>query len=148
MKPFSLGLKICIMPTKLPSLVLDSVKQHSSSCWVVSAEKVGDVAVITFQPENVDKDVLRDYADRLRTKQKAAVLLAAEIDGKVALLAAVSKDLVKQGVNASDCVKAAAKLVKGGGGGRPDLAEAGGKDPSKISEALKAGAEFYRSKLG
>ncbi|MBR9803652.1 alanine--tRNA ligase [bacterium] len=113
-----------------------------------NAEKVGDVAVITFRPENVDKDVLRDYADRLRTKQKAAVLLAAEIDGKVALLAAVSKDLVKQGVNASDCVKAAAKLVKGGGGGRPDLAEAGGKDPSKISEALKAGAEFYRSKLG
>ncbi len=114
---------------------------------LANAEKVGGVAIICHQAENVDKDVLRDMADRLRKKQAAAVLLATELDGRVALLAAVSKDLVKQGVNASDCVKAAAKLVQGGGGGRPDLAEAGGKDPSQIPAALAAGADYFRSKL-
>ncbi|MCA8983021.1 MAG: alanine--tRNA ligase [Planctomycetaceae bacterium] len=112
-----------------------------------NAELIGDVALIVHQPLNVDKEVLRDFADQLRTKRKAAVLLAAEIDGKVSLLAAVSKELVKQGVNASDCVKTASKLVQGGGGGRPDLAEAGGKDPGNIAAALQAGAEYYRGKL-
>jgi alanyl-tRNA synthetase len=76
------------------------------------------------------------------------VLLATEIDGKVALLSAVTPDLVKKGVKAGDCVKEAVKLVGGGGGGRPDLAEAGGKDPSQIDAALSTGAAFYRRALG
>ena len=75
------------------------------------------------------------------------MLLGTAVDGKVALTAAVSKDLVKRGIKASDCIKVAAKLVGGGGGGRPDLAEAGGKNPDKLPEALAAGAEFYREKL-
>ena len=76
------------------------------------------------------------------------MLLGAEIDGKVALLAAVSKSVIKKGVKAGDCVRETAKIVGGGGGGRPDMAEAGGKDPGKLPEALAAGAEFYKNALG
>ncbi|MCG6154207.1 alanine--tRNA ligase [Rubinisphaera margarita] len=115
---------------------------------LAEAEKVDGVALVAHFVPNVDKDVLRDYADRLRKKAPAAVILATDIDGRVALLAGVSTDLIKtKGMNASNCVKAAAKLVQGGGGGRPDLAEAGGKDPSRIDEALKAGLENFRSQL-
>jgi len=52
-----------------------------------------------------------------------------------------------KGLSASDCVKAAAKVVGGGGGGRPDMAEAGGRFPDKIEDALKAGVEYYQSKM-
>ncbi|HCS51723.1 alanine--tRNA ligase [Rubinisphaera sp.] len=114
---------------------------------LAKAEKIGDVSLIAHQLDNVDKDVLRDYADRLRKKTKAVVILATEIDGRVALLAGVTSELTKQGINASNCVKAAAKLVQGGGGGRPDLAEAGGKDPAGISKALEAGLQYYREQL-
>ena len=77
----------------------------------------------------------------------ATILVAAEIDGKVALTAAVSKPLVKQGADAGNCVREAAKIVGGGGGGRPDMAEAGGRDASKIGEALEVGAGIFREQL-
>ncbi|MCA9042236.1 MAG: alanine--tRNA ligase, partial [Planctomycetaceae bacterium] len=113
------------------------------------AEEVNGVKVITYQPENADREMLREYADQLRASNiKVALLLAAEIDGKVALLAAVSKELIKQGVTANDCIKVAAKVTGGGGGGRPDMAEAGGRFIDKIPEALQAGAEFYKEQLG
>lgn len=109
------------------------------------AEQVGDAKIVCEHLSDVDRDTLREYADQLRQKGKSiAILLGAEIDGKVALLAAVSKDLVKQGVKAGDCVREAAKIVGGGGGGRPDLAEAGGKDATKIGDALEKGTEFYK----
>ncbi|MEZ6064343.1 MAG: alanine--tRNA ligase [Planctomycetaceae bacterium] len=113
------------------------------------AETVEGAKVICRRLDGVDRDSLREFADQLRGQGgSVALLLAAEIDGKVALLAAVSKDLVKQGIKAGDCVREAAKLVGGGGGGRPDLAEAGGKDASKIDDAVKAGADYYRKALG
>ncbi len=116
--------------------------------FLKSATVVGDAKIICQQIDTNDRDILREYADQLRQKGgSVAILLAAEIDGKVALLAAVSKDLVKKGVKAGDCVKEAAKAVGGGGGGRPDLAEAGGKDPSKIGEALQVGKSCYESVL-
>jgi alanyl-tRNA synthetase len=112
-------------------------------------ETVAGAKVICKKLENVDRDALREYADQLRSKGgSVALLLAAEIDGKVALLAAVSKDLVQKGLKAGDCIRDAAKAVGGGGGGRPDLAEAGGKDAAKIPEALAAAAAYYRKGLG
>jgi len=132
---------------KLSEQMRQSIGDDVSSL-LADAEKVDGVALVAHFVPNVDKDVLRDYADRLRKKAPAAVILATEVDGRVALLAGVSTDLMKsKGMNASNCVKAAARLVQGGGGGRPDLAEAGGKDPSKIEEALKAGLENFRSQL-
>jgi alanyl-tRNA synthetase len=99
--------------------------------------------------DGLDRDALRELADLLRRKGgSVALLLATETDGKVALLAAVTNDLIQKGVKAGDCVREAAKVVGGGGGGRPDLAEAGGKDPAKIDAALTRAAEFYRKAMG
>jgi alanyl-tRNA synthetase len=113
------------------------------------ATTAGGAKIVCRRIDGADRDTLREYADQLRAKGGAvALLLAAEIDGKVALLAAVSKDLIAKGVKAGDCIREAAKAVGGGGGGRPDLAEAGGKDPAKIDDALQVATSFYRQALG
>ncbi len=115
---------------------------------IAQAETIGGVRIITHLAENATRDSIREMIDLLRDKAApAAILLGALIDGKVALTAAVSKDLIARGLHAGDCVKTAAKVVGGGGGGRPDMAEAGGKDPSKLSDALKAGADYFCAKL-
>jgi len=115
---------------------------------ISQAEVIGGVRIITHLVENATRDSIREMIDLLRDKASpAVVLLGAVIDGKVAVIASVSKDLIPKGLHAGDCVKAAAKVAGGGGGGRPDMAEAGGKDPSKLAEALKAGADYFRSKL-
>ena len=104
--------------------------------------------IITHLATGLDRDGLREFADKLRGKAgSAAVLLGAEIDGKVALLAACTKDVIGKGCKAGDCVREAAKVVGGGGGGRPDLAEAGGKNADKIPDALTKGAEVFRAAL-
>ncbi|GDY07482.1 MAG: alanine--tRNA ligase [Planctomycetota bacterium] len=116
---------------------------------IAQAESIGGVRIVTHLVENATRDSVREMIDLLRDKASpAAILLGAVIDGKVALTAAVSKDLIARGLHAGDCVKSAAKIVGGGGGGRPDMAEAGGKDPSKLADALKAGTDYFRSKLG
>jgi alanyl-tRNA synthetase len=112
------------------------------------AEEVSGVKIIARDTEVTNRDTLREFIDRLRGKGKpVAILLGSKSDGKVALTAAVSKDLISRGVSASDAVRAAAKVVGGGGGGRPDLAEAGGKHPEKLADAIAEGAAYYRSKL-
>lgn len=116
--------------------------------FLKEADEVNGVKVVCRRVDAGDRDILREYADQLRSGgQDVCLLLATEVDGKVALIAAVSKDLTKKGVKAGDCVREAAKAVGGGGGGRPDLAEAGGKDPSKIDDALAAATQFYTEKL-
>ena len=116
---------------------------------ISQAETINGVRVIAHLAENATRDSIREMIDLIRDKvAPAAVLIGAVIDGKVSLTAAVSKDLIAKGLHAGDCVKTAAKIVGGGGGGRPDMAEAGGKDPSKLADAIKAGADYFRSKLG
>jgi len=136
------------LKTELAQYTKASVADHVGE-FLNGAETVDDAKIVCRHLEHGDRDLLREYADQLRNKGgSVAILLGAEIDGKVALLAAVSKDLVKKGVKAGDCVREAAKAVGGGGGGRPDMAEAGGKDPSKIGDALNVGLEVYQKALG
>ncbi|HEV7999437.1 MAG TPA: alanine--tRNA ligase [Planctomycetaceae bacterium] len=112
------------------------------------AEDVGGVKIIARDTDVTNRDTLREFIDQLRGKGRpVAILLGSKADGKVALTAAVSKDLISRGLSASDAVRAAAKVVGGGGGGRPDLAEAGGKHPEKLADAIAEGAAYYRSKL-
>lgn len=115
---------------------------------IAAAETINGTAIITHALDNADRNMLRQFADEIRKKAKsAAVLIATSIDGKVAMTAAVTKNLIPHGIKAGDCIKLAAKIVGGGGGGRPDLAEAGGKNPEKIPEALEAAAAYYREQL-
>ena len=82
-------------------------------------------------------DEMRQLVDVLRRKQETglAVLLITAADGKVQLVAGLSKDLIERGLHAGNWLKEVAPVVGGGGGGRPDLAQAGGKSPEKINAA-------------
>jgi len=146
--------RITAMQEELKTLRKELTQVQSASASeeideiVANAPTVGDSKIIAHQIPPMDKNAVREFMDKLRGKAKsAAILIARESDGKVALNAAVTKDLLDKGLSASDCVKAAAKVVGGGGGGRPDMAEAGGRFPDKIEDALKAGMEYYQSKM-
>jgi alanyl-tRNA synthetase len=104
----------------------------------VEPVQVAGVTLVARQVEGLDKDGLRALVDRHRDQIKSGVVvLAAPADGKVLIVAGVTPDLVKK-IPAGQIVKQLAPIVGGGGGGRPDFAEAGGKDPSKIGELLAA----------
>ena len=109
---------------------------------------VGDARFIARRVSGLEKGALRGLADSLRDRLKrGVVVLAAESDGKVTLLVSVSKDLTDR-VKAGQLVKDLAPIVGGGGGGRPDFAEAGGKDPSKIDDLLSAARAALTKALG
>lgn len=115
---------------------------------VAAAPVIDGVKVLVHRADGVPREALKEFIDHLRAcDPNVAVLLGVVSDGKVALSAAVSKPLIARGLNASDCVKTAAKVAGGGGGGRPDLAEAGGKLPEKLDDVLAAGLAYFRSKL-
>jgi alanyl-tRNA synthetase len=98
---------------------------------------IGGVRVVTQRTDGLDKASLRALADSLRDRQRAGVVvLAGETDGRVSIVVSVAADLTTR-LQAGRIVKELAPLVGGGGGGRPDFAEAGGKDPSKIDAALE-----------
>ena len=101
----------------------------------------------TRRVSGLEKDALRGLSDSLRDRLKrGVVVLAAENDGKVQLLVSVTKDLTDR-VKAGQLVKELAPIVGGGGGGRPDFAEAGGKDPSGIDQVLAKAKELVREAL-
>ena len=105
-----------------------------------SFDSIEDVAGIKLARQRVaglDKDALRGLADSLKAQIKSGVVIlaAAMEDGKVSLIATVTPDLAKK-APAGQLVKQLAPIVGGGGGGRPDFAEAGGKDASRITELL------------
>jgi alanyl-tRNA synthetase len=98
--------------------------------------EVKGVRVIAAKVDNADRDALRQMVDSLRQKLgSGVVVLASAADGKVALITAVTKDLIPR-LHAGKIVQELAKMVGGSGGGRPDLAEAGGKDTSAIESTL------------
>jgi alanyl-tRNA synthetase len=108
---------------------------------------VGDARLIARRVTGFEKAALRGLSDSLRDRLKrGVVVLAAETDGKVQLLVSVSKDLTDR-VKAGSLVKELAPIVGGGGGGRPDFAEAGGKDTSKIDALLERARELVTSAL-
>ncbi|HTI57313.1 MAG TPA: alanine--tRNA ligase [Verrucomicrobiae bacterium] len=103
---------------------------------VAAAREVAGVPVLAARLDGLDPDGLRSVVDTLRDRLPSGVIvLGSAVDGKVSLVAAVSKDLMKR-FPAGRLVQEVAKMVGGGGGGRPDLAQAGGKDASKLDEAL------------
>jgi len=112
-------------------------------------EMVDGVKVLAVPLENVDRNGLRSMMDDLRAKVKSGVVvLGAGIDGKAAFIAGVTEDLIKEkGLKAGDIIRHVAKVAGGSGGGRPDMAQAGGKDPSKIADALAAASGIVAEQL-
>jgi alanyl-tRNA synthetase len=112
------------------------------------ATDVNGVRILTRFVENVAGGDLRNLADELRTKLKSGVVvLGSSTDGKVTLLTAVTKDLLDR-VQANSLIAKLAPIVGGKGGGKPDLAQAGGKDPEKLKEALEHAPAALRELLG
>lgn len=116
---------------------------------VNNKKTIGDVSYIAARIDYQDMNSLREIADTLRNKLKSGVVvLASENQQKVNMVAAATKDLVSRGVHAGNLIREVAKVTGGGGGGRPDMAQAGGKDPSKISQALGKVKVLLEQQLG
>jgi len=108
---------------------------------------VAGVNLITRRVEGLEKTALRGISDSLRDRLGSGiVVVASKVEDKVALVVSVSKDLTPR-IQAGRLVKELAPIVGGGGGGRPDFAEAGGKDPSKIAELLNQTPKVVESLL-
>jgi len=112
------------------------------------ADEVAGIKLVAREVSGLDKDGLRALVDQHRSRIKSGVVvLASPSDGKVSIVVGVTPDLTKR-VPAGQVVKQLAPIVGGGGGGRPDFAEAGGKDPSKIAEMLAAARSVVEKLLG
>jgi alanyl-tRNA synthetase len=127
----------------------ESGGQKSADDLLAGANLVAGIKVIVQAVDAATADEMRQLIDVLRRKQPdaLAVLLAAHADGKVNLVAGLSADLVKQGLHAGNWLKEVAPIVGGGGGGRPDMAQAGGKLPDQVPAALEHALKTVRAKL-
>ena len=126
-------------------------KQQQSSNREQVVEQARELAekengpVIVHQVIEADKEALMVAMDVLRAKcpDSATMLFSAsEVESKVVIVAGVPKDMIAKGLKAGDWVKTAAQICGGGGGGKPDMAQAGGKDPEKVGEAMTKALEF------
>jgi alanyl-tRNA synthetase len=130
----------------------DAAPSTSADDLLASATTIGEARVVIVAVKDASPDALRQLIDVLRRKspQRLAVLLATTTaaDGKVHLAAGLTPDLTARGLHAGNWLKDVAPVVGGGGGGRPDLAQAGGKNPDAVPAALERALEFIKGKLG
>ncbi len=132
---------------------LDSAKSQvalaKADSLLAKAESVGKFKILVAELPGVDPESLKTAAEQLQQKlQEGAVFLgSAPEPGKVSLVAAFSPEVVKTGLQAGKFVGAIAKICGGGGGGRPNLAQAGGRDDGKLAEALEAARDQLKSNL-
>ncbi len=109
---------------------------------------VKDVPVVSLAIEGADAESLGNFADRAAKQLGTAVIVLGSVfEGKVAFVARVTPDLLTRGLHAGNLVRDVAKIAGGGGGGRPDFAQAGGKDPARLNDALSAVASLIESRL-
>ncbi|MDA2937470.1 alanine--tRNA ligase [Acidobacteria bacterium AH-259-A15] len=121
--------------------------QEESGDVSEQAREIKGVRVLSKEVENLDRNALRQLADRLKNQLKTGVVvLGTPADGKATLVVMVTRDLTDR-ISASDLIRKIAPLVDGGGGGKADMAEAGGKDPSQLSEALEQTYRFVAELL-
>ncbi|MDV2990387.1 MAG: Alanine--tRNA ligase [Chroococcidiopsis sp. SAG 2025] len=154
-KPEELPDRITTLQTELKTTQkqLDTLKAQlalaKSESLLAQAESVGEFKYVVAQMEAVDPESLKTAAERLLQKlgNGAVVLGSVPEEGKVSLVAAFSPEVNKKGLQAGKFIGAIAKSCGGGGGGRPNLAQAGGRDASKLPEALEAAQKELRSAL-
>ena len=132
---------------------LDQARMKSAASSVATAASqavvVEGIQVLAQRVDSLDRGQLRTLVDNLRNKLGSGVVVlgSAQEDGKVALIAGVTRDLTGR-LSAGKIIAPLAQKVGGSGGGRPDMAEAGGKDASALSAALASAPEVVRDLLG
>ncbi len=113
-----------------------------------SVETIGDIDFLAASVADIDMNSLRDMGDKFKQKlNNGVVVLASKINGQVQLVVMASDTAVNKGVHAGKIISETAKVVGGGGGGKPNLAQAGGKVPEKINEALKKAKEVLLTQI-
>ena len=146
---------------RLKSLIdeLDSEQKHSlwlerelsrkiAEALVKRVKRVGGAAVVAAEVPSLAKPVIREMGDILRDKLKSAVIvLATTCDGDIHFLAMVTPDLVARGIHADKIVRRVARVTGGSGGGKPEMAQAGGKDITRLDEALDSVAGIVKGEM-
>ena len=132
---------------------LEKLKKDTLSTGIDSimaeAKQKGDFKIITKLFSDVEAGELRELSDSIREKeQNSIVLFGSDAGGKALLLFAATSNAVKAGVDCGAAIKEASRLAGGGGGGRKDMAQAGGKNPEGLEAALKKAEEIIESHLG
>ena len=111
--------------------------------------EIGGVKVLSVEIPDTDGNELRNLGDELKNKLgEGLIFLASAKDGKVNLVAMATDGAVKAGVHVGNLIKAVAPIVGGGGGGRPNMAQAGGKLPDKTGQAVEAVKDEVKKQLG
>lgn len=110
---------------------------------------INGAKILAVQVNATDMESLRSLGDMLKERiGSGVIILGSPLNGKVGIVSFVTSDLVKSaGLHAGNIVKEVARVVEGGGGGKPDMAQAGGKNPGRLDEALRTGEEIVRRKL-
>lgn len=138
--------------TKKLNEVAEMQAKADASKLLMAAKQVGNVHIVSGKANVSDMNELREIADmtvdKMTSDGSALAIIACVADGKVNLVAKANKAAVAEGIHAGKIIKEAAKIVGGGGGGRPDMAQAGGKNPEAIPQAFDKAFEVINSQLG
>ena len=111
-------------------------------------KEIGGIRFVASRMEGVDAGSLRELGDNLKEKLGECVIVLASVsDGKVQLMATATDGAMKKGAHAGNLIKGIAKLVGGGGGGRPNMAMAGGKDAGGVGAALEEAAKVLAAQI-
>lgn len=130
--------EIAILKAKFASMGIDDI--------VASSKNVKDINVISYELKDVDGDTLREVCEKVRDKvENSIVLLMSAMSGKVVICSMATKDAVAKGAHCGKLIKEVSTILGGGGGGRPDMAQAGGKLPEKIKEAINESYKIVES---
>ncbi len=141
-EPAKLAARIDDMNAQIKELLSENASLKSKAAkealGEIEAEEINGIKLITKRVDGVDMNGLRQLGDQLKEKLGEGIIaLASVCDGKVNLMVTATDGAVKKGAHAGNIIKAIAPIVGGGGGGRPNMAQAGGKDPSGTDAALK-----------
>jgi len=113
-----------------------------------NSQETNGVQIVVGQVSSADMDSLRTVADLVRDRLQCGVITLGAVNAdKVNFVAMATKEAINKGIHAGNIIKAVAKVAGGGGGGRPDMAQAGGKQPEKISDALQAGIALIKNQI-
>ena len=122
--------------------------RHSFASILDQAQKVEGVSVLSAQVDAPNAETLREMCDWFRERMgSGVVVLGTVLSGRPSLVASVTSDLVDRGIHAGHLIKEVASVVGGGGGGKPTMAHAGGRDPNRLPEALSRVLDLVRDAL-
>lgn len=126
----------------------NKLAQSSVETLIKNMETINNINVISVKVDNSNMNDLRNLGDQIKQKiQSGIIVLATTIDNKVNLLVMITDDIIKIGGHAGKLIKEIAQIVGGGGGGRPNIAQAGGKYSDKINEALEKAKEYIQQHI-